>query len=77
MYNNKADIRCLSGNIMLFIFFFPLGVSCFEAALEQPLGLCEVRRDPFVGLPNIVPTLNDLLGYAWSRIRPRPFSGST
>lgn len=71
MSENKADISWLAGNIMLFIFFFP--PQGFLVGWEQPLGLWKVRR----GLPNIVPTLNDLLGYAWCRIRPRPSSGCT
>lgn len=50
---------------LLFILFFPpeFPVSTL-AGWEQPLGLWKVRRSPWVGLPNIVPTLKDLLGYA-------------
>lgn len=58
MSKSKADIRCVSGNIMLFILPFSpeLPVSKL-AGWEQPRGLWKVRRGPRVALPNIVPTL--------------------
>lgn len=64
--------------ILCFLHFFSLHFPVSKlAGLEQPPRLWKVRRGPSVGFPNIVPTLNDLLDYTWSRIRPRPSSGST